>query len=568
MTSLAISQGLNSTQEEQLNNLSAPARTLWLPNPDERDLLQLVINDFDAATRVLPDMEERAFSHPMARRIFGACRAVWSDASTYDPLTPPVLASYCQARAVELKAQADASDSGPEWERLCQESGFWSEAREIVEVELSTLPKRADSTGHAMKDALAIAKKLRAAPAFAFTPLSQLKARPRPKWLIQDVLVEATAVVLSGDSQSFKTFSALDMALCVATGTPWHGRPVQSGAVVYIAAEGGWTLRDRLEAWETGRGIEAPEERFHLLEVPVSIGDVATVASFSAFIQERAPRLVVIDTLSACAEGLKENASEDMATFVRHMKAIARATGAAVVVIHHNNKGGDLRGAVSLKNDADTHITFERQGEEEELTTLVSCSKHRGRHFPKFALKGEEVWLSEPDEHGRPVSSLIFDRCDVPESSARAHPNVQRGNKTRERLLELFDGLALEYNGAGVRAGTWKARAEAQEVCLGGAFWRHLKELAPENGSGLIQKDGDVYRRFESTPTTPTTPNGSYGSEETSPAKTTPTTPTTPLGVVVVGVGSESVRNGSSAKSKKARAAEESEPYRATSNGS
>jgi hypothetical protein len=532
-------------QEEQRRG----APTLWLPRPEELALLRAVVNDHDAALNVfgLCQLDAKALTNDTARGLFSAGKAVWERA---EPLSPASLAAECQAQS---KARQEPS-----------ERKFWQECREIALSDLATHPALSDPS----KGALEIAKRLSKAPAFAFTPLSHLKARPRPKWLIQDVLIEATAVVLSGDSQSFKTFSALDMALCVATGTPWHGRPVQSGAVVYIAAEGGWTLRDRLEAWETGRGIEAPEERFHLLEVPVSIGDVATVASFSTFIQERAPRLVVIDTLSACAEGLKENASEDMATFVRHMKAIARATGAAVVVIHHNNKGGDLRGAVSLKNDADTHITFERQGEEEELTTLVSCSKHRGRHFPKFALKGEEVWLSEPDEHGRPVSSLIFDRCDVPESSARAHPNAQRGNKTRERLLELFDGLALEYNGAGVRAGTWKARAEAQEVCLGGAFWRHLKELAPENGSGLIQKDGDVYRRFESTPTTPTTPIGSYGSEETSPAKTTPTTPITPLGVGVVGVGSVSVRSGSSAKSKKARAAEESEPYRATSNGS
>lgn len=520
---------------------TAVSRILWIL-ADELNLLRAVVNDSGAALRVLPDRKPQ-FKDPMAQRIYDACGEVWHH-SGGESLTPQRLADECERRRVETELQSEAD--------------AWADCTQIVRTDLATLP---DQTSDWAKEADAIARRME--PQWTFTSLADLRARPRPKWLIQDILVEATAAVLSGDSQSFKTFSALDMALCVATGTPWHGRPVLSGAVVYIAAEGGWTLRDRLEAWETGRGIEAPDERFHLLEVPVSIGDVATVANFSAFIRARAPRLVVIDTLSACAEGLKENASEDMATFVRHMKAIARETGATVVVIHHNNKGGDLRGAVSLKNDADTHITFERQGEEEEMTTLVSCSKHRGAHFPKFALRGEEVWLSEPDERGRPVSSLIFDVCDVPESNARNHPNANRSSKTREKLLEIFDSLALEYNGEGVRAGTWKAKAEGEKVCIGGAFWRHLKELAPENGDGIIQKDGDVYRRKEVTPTTPTTPIGSCESEGTSPVKTTPTTPITPLGVGVVGVGSVSVKSGSSAKSKKARLATASEPYRA-----
>ncbi len=542
------------TQEVQLLEVSAPAPSLWAPSADERALLQLVINDFDAATNVLPNIPEGVFGDLTARRIWRACRAVWGDAATYAALTPVALISYCQTRVAASEFGAECAN--------------WRELEAIVELELATLPTLPNGTGDAMKDALALSKRMSAAPAFRDTKLSEVRVRPSPIWLIQGILVETTAVVLSGDSQSFKTFSALDMAFCVATGTAWHGRAVKSGTVVYIAAEGGWTLRDRLEAWETRRGVRVSDEQFCLLEMPVSIGDVGTVAAFAGFIQSRAPRLVVIDTLSACAEGLKENASEDMATFIRNMKAIARATGAAVAVIHHNNKGGDLRGAVSLKNDADTHLTFERAGEESDLITIISCSKHRGPHFAKFALRGEEIALSEPNEYGDVVTSLVFDRCELPETSGRVHPNSKKGEETFDRLLELFDSLALEYNGAGVRAGTWKAKAEEQGICSGGAFWRALKKAAPDDGSGLIQKEGDFYRRIKATPTTPTTPNGSCGSEGTSPVKTTPTTPITPLGVGVVGVGSVSVKSGSSAKSKKGRAAAESEPYRATANGS
>ena len=406
------------------------------------------------------------------------------------------------------------------------------------------------------------------APRWTFTTLSELRARPRPLWLIRDILIEATAVVLSGDSQSFKTFSALDMALCVATGTDWHGREVKRGPVIYIAAEGGWTLRDRLEAWEIARGIEAPEN-FHLLEVPVTIGDPATVAAFADFIESKAPRLVVIDTLSACAEGLKENASEDMATFVRHMKAIARATGATVIVIHHNNKGGDLRGAVSLKNDSDTHIAFERSGEEEELLTVVSCSKHRGAHFPKFALRGERFELSEPDEYGRPVSSLIFEECDLPEGEEKKpHPNTTKGDKTRERLLDIFEECEREFPD-GVKVGTWagqsiKTKETPNGICADKTFWRERK-IADKVGE-IIKvgtRDGsDIFKRARPTVTTVITVKSSSDSNGHNAPKATVTTVTIPLGSDSSDSSDSGAKKDSApTRKKRAKNSAESEPY-------
>ena len=330
-------------------------------------------------------------------------------------------------------------------------------------------------------------KELRAEikPRWAFTSLSNLRSRERPNWLIQDVLVETTAAVASGDSQSFKTFTVLDMGLSVASGLDWHGRKVKRGPVVYIAAEGGWTLRDRLEAWEISKGIRVSDEDFLLLEVPVAYGDKATIAEFSEFIQASNPVLVIIDTLSACAEGLKENASEDMATFVRHMKAVATATGAANMVIHHNNKGGDMRGAVSLKNDADTHLTFERSGVEDDLITIIKCSKHRGAKFSDFALQGEKITLSEPDKFGRDVTSLVFAQCGMPEKSTKS-----KADTTQEKLLEVLRQCEAD-NGKGVTFGCWRDAVLEAEICKPSAFNNHRKELL--KCEKVVQDSSDLY---------------------------------------------------------------------------
>lgn len=331
---------------------------------------------------------------------------------------------------------------------------------------------------------------------YPFTSLDELRNRPRPHWLIEGILIVGTVGVLSGDSQSFKTFSALSMAFSVATGLDWHGRRVEEGPVVYIAAEGGWTLRDRLEAWETHHG-ETVRENFYLLERPVAFGEEHIVREFTTVVREKTPKLVIIDTLSACFQGLKENASEDMATFVRHMKNVARETGATVVVIHHNNKSGDLRGAVALKNDADTHITFKRSTGE-SLTTQVECSKHRGTPFEKFALRGVEIDLAEPNEHGVSVTSLVLEVDDASSGGSYVKEEKEpRWTPVEKRFLEEFRLMCAEGGDGGtgvkIRSKDLWERLKKKEEYSPATFYRHLKKLSPKNYTGELIKEGEFY---------------------------------------------------------------------------
>ncbi len=537
-------------QEEPLPT-GAPA-LLWCPSEDERALLRLVLNDFDAATQVLKSFEARGFADETARLLFGACRAVWSDAVTYAALTPLSLASYCQARAVESE--------------LGSETLKWSQAAEIVELELATLPK---GTGDAMKEALTLSKRLGAAPAFEFFTLDDLENIPGPDWLIRGVLREKTISVLSADTGSFKSFLALDMALSIATGAPFYGREVKPGAVVYVAAEGFWTLRDRATAWLQTRGMERPKN-FHILRVPLNVSDPATVAAFGASVAGFRPAFVVLDTLSQCAIGLNENANDEMARFVAGMASLGVQSGAHVQTVHHNAKGsGQYRGAGAIKANVDTHISLERPESDTTNTVFVRCEKQRGAPFVPFALRGDEVVLPYSDEYGDVVTSLVFHVAGAGEIPEKTAP--RRVDKTRERLLGVFDEIAAEWSGE-VKSGTWKQKAEDAGICAGGAFYRHRDALVSETGPILC--DGNIYRRKVVTPTSPTSPtldNGRSGSDGTNrPLNLLPLLPPS-LEVGEVGVNGGSAgngSNGSSAKSRKAKAAAESEPYRATSNGS
>ena len=68
---------------------------------------------------------------------------------------------------------------------------------------------------------------------------ADVKDLPPPSYLIEPILPAGSLAVLYGPSSVGKTFLALDMALCVATGTDWLDHyPVKKGLVVYVMAEG------------------------------------------------------------------------------------------------------------------------------------------------------------------------------------------------------------------------------------------------------------------------------------------------------------------------------------------
>ena len=84
----------------------------------------------------------------------------------------------------------------------------------------------------------------------------EVKKRKPPSYLISRIIPEGGFVSLVAQPSNKKTFVALNMACCVSSGTPFHGKPVRQGNVVYIMAEGQSGIEKRLCAWEAHNGVE------------------------------------------------------------------------------------------------------------------------------------------------------------------------------------------------------------------------------------------------------------------------------------------------------------------------
>jgi len=384
-------------------------------------------------------------------------------------------------------------------------------------------------------------------PYYDFYSLQRMADLPRFAWLVRGWLLEKITSLISGNSGSYKSFFVLAMALCVALGREFMGRETKQGNVVYVAAEGFFTISERAQAWAIHHNCELPEN-FHVLKVPVNLADENVVARFAQAVAEFSPALIVLDTLSQNAAGADENSNAAMGAFIGGMMKLGNSIGAHVMVLHHNAKStGTFRGASAIKDNIDAHISLEKPegADDDDYTVFVRCVKQRGKPFEAFALRGQSVTLPFADEYGDPITSLVFSPCgDAVAPQGEKHPNAKKADKTGTALLEVFDQVQSEAAALGVdgvKIGFWKAKATDETdtpVCSESAFWRHRKALEK---SGAIEECGShngspLFRRKQSTLTTLTTANDSTDSKPINEAVGYSHNCHTPLGVTVLRV--------------------------------
>lgn len=185
-----------------------------------------------------------------------------------------------------------------------------------------------------------------------------------PRWLIPGLLPAHGIGMLYGESGSFKSFLALDMALSLAFGIPgqWNAPPVKND-VLFLAGEGPVaTAKKRWPAWMEWQNIEfRNDHRFFIMpEVPLYTDSAAWENVKLDLVELKAkPSLIVIDTLTRLLTGLDENSAKDASMVTKFMEQLARYFECFVLAIHHTGKDQNkgMRGSSALYANVDTVIS-------------------------------------------------------------------------------------------------------------------------------------------------------------------------------------------------------------------
>jgi hypothetical protein len=217
---------------------------------------------------------------------------------------------------------------------------------------------------------------------------------PGPEWQIEKVFPMESFVVIYGASGEGKSFLALDMGLSVAQGKGWQGRAVQQGSVVYVAAEGGRSIRKRINAWMLHHNVGDIQNAFFLLE-GVQVTNDEDVSSLIKLIHDRGikPSLIVLDTLARCFVGGDENSAKEMGEFIDGVGKLQKAVGATVMVLHHTGKNGATeRGSTALRGAADVMIHVSKLN---DAITVENDKQKDDEEFEKITMDLAKVSGSE-----------------------------------------------------------------------------------------------------------------------------------------------------------------------------
>lgn len=307
---------------------------------------------------------------------------------------------------------------------------------------------------------------------FSLVPFGELEPRPLD-WQVQGVYERNSLVVVFGDPGAAKTFWALDIAFCVASGTLHHGREVKAGPVVYIAGEGHNGLARRRKAWEIVKRVDLKEAPIFVSMGPAMLTDDINLVSVLAAIDEisESPELVVIDTLARNFGPGDENSTQDMTVFVRACDNIRTEHGCAVLLVHHTGHANKerQRGSTVLNGAIDVSYRLKRN----EHAITVDHGKPP-KDFPPvepFAFEFQSVELGFENEDGTPATSAVLHLTDVPPPSKNFAPKLGKNERSG---LSILDGLLGERGGDILRS-DWR------DACIKAGMTRDQFKSIPKS---------------------------------------------------------------------------------------
>ena len=259
--------------------------------------------------------------------------------------------------------------------------------------------------------------------------------------IIGGIMPYGEEAVLYGDPAAGKTFLAIDLAWHVALGAKsWHGRTVNRHPVLYVALEGHTGFDMRMLAARNIHGD--PGTWFARLNVPITlvrddngVAGMRTIMAAAAEMEKACGQpvgLIVIDTLSRALAGAGENDQADMSYFVQERMAKLRMLlGATVLVVHHTNKSGSMRGSSVITGAANTILRCERDKQNTSVRAVIAEKVKDGVEGPLFHYVLDVQTLGARSDM-TPITS-----CTVAETAS----NGEAEQWARKLLPHLMDGM-------------------------------------------------------------------------------------------------------------------------------
>lgn len=226
------------------------------------------------------------------------------------------------------------------------------------------------------------------------------------EWLVEDMFPARSLNAIVGVSDSFKSFLAIHLACCIATGTSFFGKQVQQGPILFLAPEGGEGVPKRREAWKIEHGWQDCYVPFFTRSASFSFSiedDLQFLRSKLSNASRFAPKAVFFDTLGQSLGSFDENSAKDINRIARYLNDLKSEFNCSFFWVDHaGHEAKRSRGSSAKFGALDTEFFVNRSGNELKVQNTKM----------KDADRCVTLYLQSEQQHG----SLILKKIEQPQT--------------------------------------------------------------------------------------------------------------------------------------------------------
>jgi len=246
-----------------------------------------------------------------------------------------------------------------------------------------------------------------------FTLTDAYLERPPIEYIAAGLFPLPSLNIVYGAPGTLKSLIMADLAVCVAAGELWlppaawmpgaTGFATKHTPAMWIDFDNGARpTHERIGALARARNLPTDTPLYYYT-LPTPWLDASKPESMGNLINRiisKGAQLVVIDNLGLISGGAAEG-TEAMIPIMGALRQLAEATGAAIVVIHHQRKTGKLttragetlRGHSSIEAALDLAILVER----EEGSNIISLKSTKTRGVDVYPFSAEFTYTHKPN---------------------------------------------------------------------------------------------------------------------------------------------------------------------------
>lgn len=264
-----------------------------------------------------------------------------------------------------------------------------------------------------------------------------------PKLLVHGLYHSGSVVVIGGASKSHKSWTMIDLAMCLACGIPFMGFETSQSRVLYLNFEIDTPFfQNRVIGQQGHREIMIPEGMFRVANLAgKACSYVHVMSKLREMVKPGDVDVIFLDPIYMILGNLKESDPGDMTIFFNAIKALAVDLGVAVIVATHFTKGAQgmknhndrISGSGVFSRAPDVILTItELQGEDEYV---LSGSFRNLKPMPPVGIRWQFPFFSRDD-------SIDVTTVKVPGGGAKATEEAKPGRPKADCESKILDLLA------------------------------------------------------------------------------------------------------------------------------